>query len=203
MMTGSCIRTGRRWNQSSWMFCSDLLNEWIKRRQRDYTHVLHTPTSIVTDLAAGEPSNKCVDTAPPFGSHAGTCRMTEWDVWTAVHPVSPGTQQPLGPPAQTLLHQLHTTPNPGTMPHSVGRQSTSGELQHSQCRSEARNIWMLRMATHLRDDRTHRGRYAERRARNKGAESQIHCITMISFVIMESICISSPLTRCWILIYYL
>ena len=118
-------------------------------------HVPHTtsPNRGLTDLAAGEPSSICADTAPLCGSRADTCRMTERGVWSAKRPVPPGTQQPPDPQAGTSPHQLHTAPGLGTAPHTGGQQSTPGELQHSRWGREWRRRWILWMATHLREDK--------------------------------------------------
>lgn len=115
------------------------------------------PNRGLPDLAAVEHSSICADTAPPCGSHAGTCRTIEWGVWPAERPVSPGTQQPPAPLVGTRLHQPHIAPCRGTMPHSGGRRSTPDELQHSQWWREGRERWVRRQATHLREDKIERG----------------------------------------------
>ena len=109
------------------------------------------PSSTRTDLAAGEPSSICADTAPPCENHAGTCRPTERGVWPAEHPVSPGTQLRPAPVVRKWLRQPHTAPSPGTMPHNADQQSTPDELQHSQCGWRGRGKLVMRMTRHLRD----------------------------------------------------
>ncbi len=123
----------------------------------------------LTDLATGELSSICAGTAPPCGSRAGTCRPTERGVWPVEHPVCRGTRQPPAPPVGTLMHRLHTAPGPGTTPRTEDRRSTPDELQHSQWGREGRGNWVLRMATHLQEDKRDGGRRVKRERREREA----------------------------------
>lgn len=115
-------------------------------------HTFTQPFTSPTDLAAGEHSSICADTAPPCGSHVDTYKPTERDVWPAVRPVSPDTQMLPAPPRGTWLHQTHTAPSHGTAPHTGDQWSTPDELQHSQWVGQDRERWVLKMATHLREE---------------------------------------------------
>lgn len=126
-----------------------------------------SPSRGLTDLAGGEPSSRCADTAPPCGSHAGTCRPTERDVWPAERPVPPGTRQQPAPPAGTPLRRTHTDPDRGTAPRTGGRRSTPDELQHSRWGREGRGRWVLRMATHLGEGKRDGGRRVKRMRRKE------------------------------------
>ncbi|MEQ2163024.1 hypothetical protein GOODEAATRI_026011 [Goodea atripinnis] len=107
------------------------------------------PVQGLTHPAEDEPSSIYEGTAPPSGSHAGTCKPTVKGVWPEGHPVSPSTRMPLVPLVVRLLHRPHTALSLGTVPGTVGQWSTHDELQHSQSQVEEMGI-LLMWISHLR-----------------------------------------------------